>query len=207
MVDVVVPDVAREPLQDPGQFVEGTALQRRRGVIPLVAALPINSFELMLHIKQPVPGRAGHGQRCQLQQQVRLEAENPTHHRAHPNQRQVRPDHRLPFPRPRHGGRDPLLDEKHIKRGEAEKDDRVARQAIGKAPPARCFQIFLDGQRPYISGAAPVQIARSGVVNGVLPAPMPERRERQHTRDEADNIVRLPGRKKGAVSAIVEDDE
>src|SRR5690242_18555031 len=40
MVDVVEADVAREPLEDFRELVEGTALQRRRRVIPIIAALP-----------------------------------------------------------------------------------------------------------------------------------------------------------------------
>src|SRR4029077_19263164 len=47
MVDVVVSDVAGEPLQRPGQFVERTAFQRRRSIIPLRPAFPINVLELM----------------------------------------------------------------------------------------------------------------------------------------------------------------
>src|SRR6266545_3165166 len=60
MMDVMKPDVAGEPLQHHGQFVEGTTSQRRRGIIPFLAAFPVNSFELVLHIKQPHSGRAGH---------------------------------------------------------------------------------------------------------------------------------------------------
>src|SRR5437773_11814514 len=52
MVNVVKPNVAREPLQHPGQSVERTALQRRRRVIPLPATFPINPLKLMLHVKQ-----------------------------------------------------------------------------------------------------------------------------------------------------------
>src|ERR1041385_2498616 len=51
MMDVMKADVAGEPLQHPGKFKEGTALQRRRRVIPLVAPLPVHSLELMLHVK------------------------------------------------------------------------------------------------------------------------------------------------------------
>src|SRR6266516_7276989 len=47
MMNVMKHDVAGEPLQDLGQFVERTALQCRRGVIPFLGALPQNSIKLM----------------------------------------------------------------------------------------------------------------------------------------------------------------
>jgi hypothetical protein len=43
-------------LQHPGKFVEGTALQRGRGVIPFVATFPVHSVELMLDIEEPEAG-------------------------------------------------------------------------------------------------------------------------------------------------------
>src|SRR6266508_1974235 len=77
MMNVMKPDVAGEPLQDLGQFVERTALQRRRGVIPFLGAFPVNSLELVLNIKQPHAGRAGDSHHHQLNQEVRFKAENP----------------------------------------------------------------------------------------------------------------------------------
>src|SRR5438105_15421133 len=56
MVDVVIADVSGEPLQYFRQFVERAAFQGGRSVIPLRVALPINSLELMLHVKQPEAG-------------------------------------------------------------------------------------------------------------------------------------------------------
>lgn len=51
MMNVMKPDVARKPLEDSGQFVEQTSLQRRREIISLTVASPVNSLELMLHVK------------------------------------------------------------------------------------------------------------------------------------------------------------
>src|SRR5207249_10661076 len=50
MMNVVKPNVAREPLQHLGQFVERTAFQRRRRVIPCRATFPIDTLKLMLHL-------------------------------------------------------------------------------------------------------------------------------------------------------------
>ena len=51
MVDVMIADVAREPLQQAGQLVIRTAGHRGHRIIPLFVPLPINPFILMLHIK------------------------------------------------------------------------------------------------------------------------------------------------------------
>src|SRR5256885_17035778 len=44
MMDVVIADVAGEPLQNLWQFVERAAFQGRRRIIPLRVALPIHSL-------------------------------------------------------------------------------------------------------------------------------------------------------------------
>src|SRR5436189_4930047 len=59
MVDMVKADVAGKPLQDLRKFVERTALQRCGGEVPVVAAFPVNSLELMLHVEQPDSCPAG----------------------------------------------------------------------------------------------------------------------------------------------------
>src|ERR1700678_1371676 len=51
MVDMMKSDIAREPLQDSRQFVERAALQCSFRVIPLVAALPVSPFKLMLYVE------------------------------------------------------------------------------------------------------------------------------------------------------------
>ena len=40
-------------------------------------------------------------------------------------------------------------------------DERIAREPIGEAFPARGFEVFLHGQGPDVAGAAAVQIDRS----------------------------------------------
>src|SRR3546814_7151960 len=56
MVDLVVADVAGEPLQDLRQLVKRAALQRCRRVIPVFVARPVHVLELMLHVEQPDAG-------------------------------------------------------------------------------------------------------------------------------------------------------
>src|SRR5882762_4332718 len=90
MVNVVKPDVAGEPLEHFGQFVERTALQRCLGVIPVAAAFPVNAIKLMLHIKQPYPSRAGYHQHRQLNDQERLKPKYPDQSHSHQADRQIR---------------------------------------------------------------------------------------------------------------------
>ena len=94
MVDVVEADTGREPLQHAGQLVEGAAAQRRRRVIPVVAALPVGVFELMLHVEEPNARGARHQQDYRLNQQVRPNAEDPAHQTRRAEQHQVHPPDR-----------------------------------------------------------------------------------------------------------------
>ena len=70
VMNVMKPYAAGEPLQDLGQLVEGTAFQRRCHVIPVLAALPVNTFKLVLDVKEPHTSGAGDDQNSQLEDQV-----------------------------------------------------------------------------------------------------------------------------------------
>ena len=59
MMQVVIADVPREPLENAREFVERTPLQCRRRVVPVLSPLPIGVLELVLHVKQPDAGRRG----------------------------------------------------------------------------------------------------------------------------------------------------
>ena len=52
MVDMMVADTARKPLQDPRQFEERASLEGLGDIIPFRVAFPINAFKLMLNIEQ-----------------------------------------------------------------------------------------------------------------------------------------------------------
>src|SRR6267154_1067836 len=81
MMNVMISDVPREPLQHLRQFVKRTPLQRRRRVIPVPAAFPIHPLELVLHIEQPHARAACHHQYHQLDQQIRLPAKHQAQRR------------------------------------------------------------------------------------------------------------------------------
>ena len=160
MMNVMKSDVAREPLQDLGQFVERTALQRCRGVIPLAAAFPVNSFKLMLDIKQPHAGRTGHQHRRQLNYQVSLEPKNGAQPGGGGENCQICPIDRVTLSLGSFWRGEPMFDHKQEKRRNEEEHDRVAREPVQEPIPARGLQVFLDRQRPHVASAAPIQVAR-----------------------------------------------
>ena len=65
-MNVVKTDIAGKPLQYARQLVERAALQRRRDVAPVLAALPVNVLKLVLDVKHPNARAAGDHQDDQL---------------------------------------------------------------------------------------------------------------------------------------------
>ena len=63
VMNMMVANVAREPLQHLGQLVEGTAAKSRLRVVPVRLPLPLHVLELVLHIEQPHAARRS-DQRC-----------------------------------------------------------------------------------------------------------------------------------------------
>ncbi len=207
MVDVVEPDVAGEPLQDPGQLVERTALERRPGEIPLLAPRPIDAIELMLHIEQPDPGGTGHRRDDHLNQEVGFKTEHPTQRDGHSQNGQIRPVHRVTLPFPGVARGEPVEKQEQAGRRDHKQHDRVARQPVRKPFPAGRLEILPHRQRPHVAHAAPIQVSRMAMVKGVLPSPLMERREHQDTGDESQDGRRPPGFEKRAVAAVMENDE
>src|SRR5215208_3633918 len=91
MMDVMEADIAREPLQQAGQLVEGAAAQSRSRVVPVLAALPVRIFELVLHVEQPDARGACYQQDYRLNQQIRRKAEDPAHQEGRAQKYQVHP--------------------------------------------------------------------------------------------------------------------
>ena len=66
VMNVMIADVAGEPLQDFRQAVKGTALHGRQQVAPFVIGFPIGVLELVLNVKYPdarASGKPHHGRR------------------------------------------------------------------------------------------------------------------------------------------------
>ena len=70
VMDVMVSDGGREPLEDLGQLVERTPLERRRGILPVLVALPVGVLELVLLVEQLHARRTTHHHDRQLDEQV-----------------------------------------------------------------------------------------------------------------------------------------
>jgi len=100
-----------------------------------------------------------------------------------------------------------MLDEKQKKRRQQEEHNGIARQSIRESRPARRRQILLHRHCPDVAGAALVEVARAGVVNGMLPLPVMVGREGQDAGDKAQDVVGHSGFEKGSVPAVVENDE
>ena len=110
-------------------------------------------------------------------------------------------------PRAHQSDRQALLQEEEIGGAEAEHHQRVPVEAIAKPAPARQRQIFVDRQGIDIADAAPVEIARGGVVDGMGAPPEIVRRQRQHADDAPDPVIGAPVPKESAVTAIMLDHE
>src|SRR5882672_7960556 len=100
-----------------------------------------------------------------------------------------------------------MMYDKYIQRRDHKKYDRVARKPIGQSPPAGTLEIFLHRERPDIARAAPIQVARGSMVQGVLPAPVSIRRQIQQSRNDTRRVVGSLGFKERRVAAVVENNE
>src|SRR5580698_8595084 len=64
MMNMMEANIAGKPLQDPGELIKGTALQRRACIVPILASRPVHALELMLNVEEPYtdrPGNRRHG--------------------------------------------------------------------------------------------------------------------------------------------------
>ncbi len=207
MVDVVKADVAREPLEDFRELVERTAFEGRLRVVPILAALPVNAFELMLYVKEPYARAACDHEDDQMNEQILFDPENGAQPHGHPEDGKVHPIHGMALALVRAGRRNSLLNEKQIKGRDDEQDDRVTREAIREFFPAGGFEIFLHGECPDVTGAALVEIAGAGVVNGVFPPPVVIGSEREYARDESHNVIDRARFEIRSVAAVMENDK
>ena len=204
---MVEADVAGEPLQDPRQLVVRAALKRRGGVVPILIALPVRVFELVLNVKKPYAAGARHHQHHRLQQQIGAETEQPAHRHGHTQQREVHPPHGVTFSRAGGGRSKALTEQKHVQRRDDEQHEGIAHELIREPFPARRFQVLLHRHGPHVADASLVQVPGGAVVNAVLPAPVVVRCERQDAGDESDQRIGPVRLEERPVPAIVKEDE
>ena len=96
---------------------------------------------------------------------------------------------------------------KEDRRSDEKQDQGVAIQPIAKLGKTRGFEIFVHGKRPDITETSTVEVARMGMVDGVLPLPMVVGREAKHSSDEAPNLIGFARSKEGIVGAVVKNNE
>src|SRR5581483_4596901 len=75
MVNMMVTDIAGEPMQEPRQIIVGAACDCGPAIIPGSLTLPICVTESVLHVEQPNTQRAGYEHHRKLHEQQRAPTE------------------------------------------------------------------------------------------------------------------------------------
>ena len=203
---MVQADVAGEELQHLWQPQIRAALERRLVVAPGIGALPVGILELVLDVEQPDADRAREQRGRHLNEQEALPAEQPAKQPDHRRERQVGAPHAAADPWPL-AARDEAWREDHRPdRPQPEHHDRVADQPVAQPAVPRQRLVLGDRERRDIPDAAPVQIARGSVMDGVLVTPALKGREHQQPASGAEPLVRPAPRQQAAVSAVVKQD-
>ena len=91
VMDVMKTDVAREPLQDERQLIEGTALQPRLHKFPAFVPIPVGRVEVVLHVEKPDPDRGADHQDWQLYHEICLPPDQPARQGDRNHQRKISP--------------------------------------------------------------------------------------------------------------------
>ena len=170
MMDVVHADVGGEPAQHRRQVEVRAAVQPAGMELPARVALPVGVLELVLDVEQPdAHGRGEPGDR-QLDQEQVARADQPGEGDQDGGDGEVGRHHVAPGP----GARSPrvlrqaLAQHEDEERPEAEDRDRMPEEPVEQpAPSGQCAELP-HGQRLDVALAAPVEIARGAVVQGVL---------------------------------------
>ena len=210
VMQVVVADVAAEPVQDRRQIVVGTALDRRTLDAPVIAAGPVGVLELVLHVKEPDARCSRQEKYRQVHQQHRLPAEcqreQGEDHRQHDV---VDPDAGPFLPEgARQVERQTLLQEELDGRPEAKQHGHAAVEAIAHAPPPGCSLILADAHGDDVPDPATVQVAGRGMVNGMRASPVGIRHQRHDTEHAADGVVQaLAGEERAMATVMLKDEQ
>ena len=204
---MVVADVAGEPLEDFWEFIERAAFEGGGGVVPFFFALPIDSFVLVLHVEEPDASHGGDADRGALDEEVMLPAENGDEQSGEGDNGEIHPEDGIAIAPVGSLGRKAFANDEEKDRGDEKENEGIANEAIGEAFGAGVREVFVDGHGPDISRAASIEISRSTVMDRMLPAPVEVGCEGEEPGNESGKVVGAGRFKKGAVTAVVEDDE
>ena len=102
---------------------------------------------------------------------------------------------------------EPMLQQEEVGWPEAEHHERVAVEAVSYSAPAWQPQVLAHGQGRDVAHAAPVQVGRCGMMNGVGASPVVVGGQRQHPDHPPDPVVRAAPAEERAVTTVVLDHE
>ena len=163
----------------------------------------------MLHVEQPHAHGGGQQHDRQVHQHEGDGADQPDQQADDDRHRRVgrlRADPRCPAGA-HEADRQPVLQDEHIGRSDAEHHRRMAVKTITKTAPARQREIFAHGQRVDVAHAAVIEVAGGRVVKGMRAPPEIVRRQGEHADGAADPVVGEAVAEESTVPAIVLDHE
>ena len=159
----------------------------------------------MLNVEQPHADRGGEQQHRQMDQQKRLDADEP--HQRHGDGRDRGVGRHRAEPRPpavaHQSDRQAVLQNEHVGRAHAEHHHRMAVKPIDQPLPSRLGQIFAHRQRVDVADAAAVEIAGARVMDRMGAPPGVVRRQGQDADHPPGPVVHEAVAEKGAVAAVV----
>ena len=97
VVNVMVADVARKPLENPWEVVVAASGHGSGRVVPILTGGPIRVLKLMLNIEQPETEKRSEGHHGQLDDKPRKESKDHAHANAPADQGGVHDVHGLPL--------------------------------------------------------------------------------------------------------------
>src|SRR2546425_944197 len=142
---------------------------------PVHVGRPIGVLELVLHIEEPHAGRASEKRGRNLDQEERHQPDDRDEDSGEGEDGGVGrhcTDPGTPAGATHEPERQSLGKKEYVERADAEKDERMPVDAIGKpTTPAKAL-IFAHRHRGYVADAAMGKIADTGVMHGVSALPM-----------------------------------
>ena len=204
---MVEADVAGEEAQHARQLEVRAPGERGVVVPPVGMRLPVRVLVLVLHVEEPDADGAGDDDDRALHEEVVLPADRQAGPGDDEREQEVGQVHAPANARLRPAGHEARVVDEDEEPAEAEHDERVAVQPVLDLPRPRERLVLGDRQRGDVADAAPVEIPRRRVMDGVLVLPAAVRQPDEQAGHDADRVVRAARAHERTVCAVVEDDE
>src|SRR4030095_358853 len=200
VMNVMHADVAREPMKESRQVVEGAAPKSGGVETPRAVFLPIRILELVLYVEEPyTSGGCNHGDR-ELNLEKLLEPHGSPHNDDHGQDYEIRhQDTGPPSPTgpPKIRWKSVPYDEE-VDRAYAEEKEGMAVESVAHPLPKRKPEILFDRQGRNVSDIPLVKVPGSGVMDGMRSSPVAVGGEGQDSQHEAEHVVGSSGPEKRA---------